>query len=436
MGWNLGELIEEHDVPGAQVAVLVGGEIHDEAAGVLSLRTRVEATTDSVFKIGSITKIWTATLVHQLVTEGVLDLDRPVRDHLPGFRLSDPAATDSLTARHLLTHTGGVDGNHFTDTGRDDDAIAKFVATLADAVHPFPPGTVHSYSNSGFALLGRLVEVLRAKPFHDVLRQYLVTPLGLDTVATNTYEAILHRAAVGHVRSGGELVPTTKWAVSYATAPSGSHLAMSARDLLAFVRLHLTDPGLAALREPQLDSVPDFGGGITGWGLGWMLHRDGVVGHTGVSKGQKAFLRAVPAAGVAVAVLTNSAGGDPLAHTVLSTVLADLAGVTTTPPPTPPANPAPIDVARLCGTYRTTLYDLTLTTDADRAFLVRHPRNDLAKSFLRKAEDRVEVVHLHDDTLITTTPTAGLHQVMSLVGTDSHGRARYLHNGAAAYRVP
>jgi CubicO group peptidase (beta-lactamase class C family) len=230
MGWNLGDLLAEHGVPGAQVAVLADGEVLDEAAGVLSLRTRVETTTDSVFKIGSITKVWTATLVRQLVDDGVLDLDRPVRDHLPGFRLGDPAATGSLTARHLLTHTGGVDGNHVVDTGRDDGALGRFVATLADVDHFLPPGTVFSYSNSGYAVLGRLVEVLRGKPFHAVLRERLVAPLDLHTVATDADEAILHRAAVGHVEAGGELVPTTRWAVSYSTAPSGSHLAMSARD--------------------------------------------------------------------------------------------------------------------------------------------------------------------------------------------------------------
>ena len=435
MGWNLSELIAKYDVPGAQVAVLAGGEIRDEAAGVLSLRTRVEVTADSVFKIGSITKIWTATLVQQLVDDGVLDLDRALRDYIPGFRLSDPVATEALTARHLLTHTGGVDGNHFTDTGRNDDAIEKFVATLADAEHPFPPGTVFSYSNSGFAVLGRLVEVLRGKPFHDVLRERLVRPLGLRTVATDAEEAILHRAAVGHVEVGGELVPTTTWAVSYFAAASGSYLAISARELMEFVRLHLTDRRLAVLREPQLDSVPDFGGGILGWGLGWMLHRDGVVGHTGVSKGQKAFLRVAPSAGVAVAVLTNSTRGEPLAHDILSSTLGDLAGVETTPPPVPPANPAPIDADRMCGTYRTTLYDTTLTTDGDRAFLVQRPRNDLARSFLGKAEDRFEVVRLDDSAIITAEPRAGEHQVRSLVGSDGHGRARFLHNGAAAHRV-
>ncbi|RSM56877.1 serine hydrolase [Actinoplanes sp. ATCC 53533] len=435
MGWNLDELLTKYDVPGAQVAVLADGEIRDQAAGVLSLRTRVEATTDSVFKIGSITKIWTATLIQQLVDEGVLDLDRPVREHLPGFRLSDPAATDSLTARHLLTHTGGVDGNHFTDTGRNDDAIERFVATLAEADHLLPPGTVFSYSNSGYVVLGRLVEVLRDKPFRDVLRERLITPLGLQTAATDTYEAILHRAAVGHIRTGEAIVPTKKWAVSYYSAPSGSHFAISARDLLEFVRLHLTDHTLAALREPQVKSIPDFGGGVMGWGLGWMLYQDGVVGHTGVAKGQKAFLRVVPSAGVAIAVLTNSTRGEPLAYEIFGAALRDLAGVETAPLPVLPSNPTGIDAERMCGTYRSTLYDITLTSEHGRAFLTYHPRNELAESLLGGPEDRVEVVRLTDSAVITAKPKPDGHEVLSLIGSDGHGRARFLHNGAAAYRI-
>ncbi len=431
MSWNLGELLAKYGVPGAQVAILAGGEIRDEAAGVLSLRTRVEATTDSVFKIGSITKIWTATLIQQLVDDGALDLDRPVRDYLPGFRLSDPAATETLTARQLLTHTGGIDGNHFIDCGRNDDAIERFVGTLAEADHLYPPGAVLSYSNSGYVVLGRLVEVLRGKPFHDVLRERLVTPLGLRTAATDPYEAILHRAAVGHMAT----VPTKDWAVSYYSAPSGSHFAISARELLEFVRLHLSDHTLAALREPQVEFVPDFGGGVTGWGLGWMLYRDGVVGHTGVSKGQKAFLRVTPSAGVAVAVLTNSTGGAPMAYEIFGAVLKDLAGVETTPLPVPPANPAGIDTGRMCGTYRSTLYDVTLSSEHDRSFLTYRARDGLAESMLGGAVKRVEVVRLDDSSVITAEPGNGDHEVFSLVGSDGHGRARYLHNGAAAYRI-
>jgi CubicO group peptidase (beta-lactamase class C family) len=268
-----------------------------------------------------------------------------------------------------------------------------------------------------------------------VLRSRLVTPLGLHTAATDPYEAILNRAAVGHIQTATSIVPTKEWAVSYYSAPSGSHLAISARDLLEFVRLHLTDHTLAALREPQIASVPDFGGGVIGWGLGWMLYQDGVVGHTGVSKGQKAFLRVAPSAGVAVAVLTNSTGSERLAYEIFGTALRDLAGAETAPLPVPPSTRTGIDASRMCGTYRSTLYDITLSDEHDHGFLTYHPRNALAESFLRGSASRVEVVRLNDSSIITTEPKPSGYQVLSLVGSDRHGRARFLHDGAAAYRI-
>src|SRR5690348_1569240 len=89
---RLPELIEEHGVVGAQVAVLHNGEIFDATAGVLNNVTGDPVTSDSIFQVGSITKVWTATLVQELVNEGLLDLDRPVRDVLPEFRLADEQA--------------------------------------------------------------------------------------------------------------------------------------------------------------------------------------------------------------------------------------------------------------------------------------------------------------------------------------------------------
>ena len=337
MGWNLTDRIERHGVVGAQVAVLVNGEIQDEAAGVLNLRTGVETTTDSVFQIGSITKIWTSTLAQQLVNEGVLDLDRPIRDYLPDFKLGDPAATESVTARHLLSHTSGIDGDLFTDTGANDDAIEKFVATLADARQIFPPGERFSYCNTGFVVLGRLVEVLGGKPYAGVLRERLIEPLGLRTAATNADEAILHRAAVGHNEADGELVPVRKWALPHSNAPAGAQLAMSARDLAEFARLHLTDPALAAMRAPQV-AIPDFGWVHGHFGLGWNLCDDGAtIGHNGTTMGQNSFMRLVPSRGVAVVVLTNGGNPHSLAHEILTDVLGEHAGVSPPPLAFPPA---------------------------------------------------------------------------------------------------
>ncbi|HUQ60161.1 MAG TPA: serine hydrolase, partial [Lentzea sp.] len=150
-----------------------------------------------------------------------------------------------------------------------------------------------------------------------------------------------------------------------------------------------------------------------------MLYGNGIAGHTGVSKGQKAFLRVDPSAGVAVAVLTNSTNAEPLAHEIFSATLGEIG-----PLPFPPAERRPVE-DWMCGTYRTTLYDTTLSTEGSRAFLTYRPRNG-------KPGRRVEVTRLGDDTIITTEPA---HQVLSLVRSDEGGRADFLHNGAAAWRI-
>ncbi len=103
-------------------------EVVAAAHGLLNKETGVETTSDSVFQIGSMTKVWTATVVMQLVDEGKLDLDAPIVDVLPELRLADADVTQQVTMRHLLSHTSGIDGDIFTDTGRGDDCLEKYVA--------------------------------------------------------------------------------------------------------------------------------------------------------------------------------------------------------------------------------------------------------------------------------------------------------------------
>src|SRR4051794_11136724 len=191
---QLPALIEKYDVPAAAVAVLAGGEVVDDAAGILHKGTGVDATADSVFQIGSITKLWTSTLVMQLVDEGKVDLDVPIRTYLPEFKISDESAAAQITARQLLTHTSGFEGDIFTDTGPGDDCVEKYLGVLHEVPQLFPPGEQFSYNNAGFCVLGRLVEVLREKPFDTCVRDHLFTPLGLTHAANGPYEAIMFRA--------------------------------------------------------------------------------------------------------------------------------------------------------------------------------------------------------------------------------------------------
>ena len=119
--------------------------------------------------------------------------------------------------------------------------MARFVGTLGGTPQLFPPGTMLSYNNAGFAVLGRVVEVLRGRPFDVCLREDLARPLGVASLATDAYEAVLHRAAVGHIRPATEAppVPAPVWSLPRSNAPAGSMLAMSAGDLLDFAGLHL-----------------------------------------------------------------------------------------------------------------------------------------------------------------------------------------------------
>jgi CubicO group peptidase (beta-lactamase class C family) len=445
---QLPELLKKHDVPGAAWAVLHDGQVVDGAAGLLSLATGVETTPDSVFQIGSITKLWTSTLVMQLVDEGLVDLDVPVRTYLPDFRLADEAAAAVITTRHLLNHTAGFEGDIFTDTGVGDDCLEKYVALLADVPQLFEPGEQFSYNNAGFCVLGRLVEVLRGTTFDAALREHVIAPLGLTHTATGPYEAIMFRAAVGHVEGTSGYEPAPVWAMARSNAPAGSMLAMRPRDLIAFARMHLSDgaahdgtqvlaPGTSAQMQARAVEVPYTGIMGTSWGLGFERFdvADGdIVGHDGSTIGQNAFLRTVPEAGVAVALLVN--GGDVISlyHEVVGRVIDELTATSLPPLPVPPAEPERIDAARYVGTYSADVMDLIVSQDDDGRIWIDTVLKGMFADMGEKPEKQ-ELVSFAHDSLIPLQGEHGLHMPHSFLGDDGAGHAQYLHIGRAIRRA-
>ncbi|TWD82994.1 CubicO group peptidase (beta-lactamase class C family) [Kribbella amoyensis] len=329
---RLAELAAAADVPGAVLGIWADGNEIVEPYGLLNRRTGVETTADSVFHLGSISKPWTSTLIVQLAAEGRLDLDDPVVNLLPEASI-DPR----ITVRQLLTHTSGLDGDVFTDTGRGDDCLERYVTLLADVDQLFEPGTAYSYCNAGFVLLGRIVEVLDGRSWDASLRARLVEPLGLEATVTLPEEAILHRAAVGHVATDGATVST--WQLPRSLGPAGL-IATTASDLLRFARTHLNDDRYAGMREPQV-RYPDGAGGITGIGLSWRLYDWGgrrLFGHDGTTIGQLAFLRVDPEARLAVCLLTNSGKAPALFESVVDEVFTEYVGVGVPAPPQPAAD--------------------------------------------------------------------------------------------------
>jgi CubicO group peptidase (beta-lactamase class C family) len=360
---RLRQLATESLVPGATLGIWSGGQEILAAHGVLNSATGVAVTTDSLFQVGSITKIWTATMIMQLIDEGLLSLDTTVAEALPGARLGVPDIGGRVSVRHLLTHTSGIDGDIFTDTGRGDECVERYVGLLAEAPSVFAPGAAYSYCNSGYVLLGRIIEVLDGQSWDESLRERLTGPLSIPQTVTLPEEAILHRAAVGHQRCS---TPVHVWGLPRSVGPAGL-ITSSAGDLLTFARFHL-DGGVtadgkrllceasASAMQSAYAAIPEFSAPGSTIGLGWRLSRWGdriIIGHDGDTVGQSAYLRIDPEAGVAACLLTNAAESEALYRAVFNEVFGALAGATMPAPPRPgPAGAGRnADLERYVGRY-------------------------------------------------------------------------------------
>jgi CubicO group peptidase (beta-lactamase class C family) len=367
MAERLAQWAERYRVAGAAVAWMHGDETRSAATGVVNTETGVETTPDTLFQIGSITKVWTTSIIMQLVDEGKVRLDDPAVKYLPDLRFADEEETRRVTIRHLLTHTSGVDGDFFEDFGRGDDGVAKYVEGCTKLPFVFPVGTMWSYCNAGFVVLGRIIEVLTGKTWDEAFRDRLVRPLGLTHTVTLPEEALRYRVAAGHIVGlDREIKLAPRWDMPRSSGPAGATPCSSVADLLTFAKMHL-DGGVAAggarllseaavaeMQRPHADLPPHPGDFAHHWGLGWMLFDwDGrrVIGHDGGTIGQNSSLRILPDERFAVAVLTNTTPTGTLMASRIMRWLFGYAGIELPPYPKPPETPPAIDLAPYAGVY-------------------------------------------------------------------------------------
>ncbi|MET9230300.1 serine hydrolase [Lentzea sp. NPDC003310] len=361
---RLSALAKKHDLPGAALGILYKGQTLHAHHGVLNLSTGVEVTDDTIFQIGSMGKVYTTTVVMRLVDEGLLDLDAPIVEVLPELKLSDPVVEQKVTMRHLLTHTSGIDGDNFTDTGRGDDCLERYTELLADAAQNHPLGSTFSYSNAGFVLAGRVIEKLTGKTWDVAMREKLFAPLGLTRTGTLPEEALMHRAAVGHVTQDEKLQPAPVWMLPRSVGPAGTIFGSTA-DVLKFAAMHLSgglagdgtrvlsEESAAAMTEKQTD-VPDPEALGDSWGIGWIRFGwDGarLVGHDGNTIGQSAFLRILPEQDLAVTLLTNGDTAREVYLELYKEIFAELAGIEMPMPRVPDADPPVVDTSEHVGRY-------------------------------------------------------------------------------------
>jgi CubicO group peptidase (beta-lactamase class C family) len=434
--------LRRHDIPGAAVGVARGGDRAVAASGVLNRNTEVAATPDSLFQIGSVTKVWTAALVLQLVEEGAVELDVAVRRYLPQFDLPDAAAAAAVTVRQLLAHTGGFVGDLFEDTGSGDDALELYLGVVArEAAQVHPPGALISYCNSGYSVLGALVAKLRGTTWEAALRERLVEPLGLEQYALSADEAILFRTAAGHTKApGADLVSVfPRWSLPRSNAPAGATLCLAPGGLLSFGRMMLaggvtggtrllSEDAVAAMRTPQVDVPGTSGRRPRQWGLGLMLFDWGtpVYGHDGGTIGQETTWRVLPEHDLVLVALSNGGPHISLQDDVLAPVLRDLTGVELPPYPTPPDPPVPFEATRHTGTYAVPEQTWHVSALGDRLRVTMSPSARMAA--MGMTEETMDMVPLDGDTYIATTAPDGAHPTITFVDG-------YLHASRAIPRV-
>jgi CubicO group peptidase (beta-lactamase class C family) len=441
----LDRALAAHRVPGVVVGVLRGDERLVLAAGSANLGAGIDATPDTLFQIGSISKVYTATLVMQLVHAGLVELDEPVRGALQEFRVQDDTATLTITPRHLLSHTSGIQGDHFLDCGRNPDALWRYVSTLEEVDQLHAPDDMFSYCNAGYGVLGRLVEEATGDHFARALQRRLVRPLALEHTVTLAEQAIIHRVAAGHHHGEDGAPVVSPWVLSRFNVPIGGIIA-SAPDLLTFAQMHLRGGRSADGRQvvparaitEMRDGEVEVPGTDHEWGLGWRIERWGdteVVGHDGDTVGQRTFLRVIPDADAAIVVLTNSVRGTLVADEILGFVADGALGLTVPAPPAPlPPGERP-DPDRCTGIYERMHQRLAIAGGSEEGTLrMTIIPDDLF--VLAGMRERTLTLHpVADDRYVTVDPQTGIHHVVAMMADedDDLGVVRHVHFGRRAH---
>ena len=321
----------EFRVPGVAFTVASLDATRSCHFGVTHPAHPLEITDETIFQVGSISKVFTGTTIMRLVEDGVLDLDVPVRQWIADLALADSAAARGVTLRHLMHHTGGWHGDYSADTGRGDDALERMRPLLAAAPQRTPLGSHYHYNNLGYVLAGLAIQTATGKPFETVVRDLVLTPLGLDKTAYFPEDLVFERLAAGHL-VGRRRRAVSPYGRPRCRAPNGGVLSCT-RDVVRFARMHLAGDGNRVL-EPQSVAemqTPTVPVGVDGMhrGLAWSVNRrygPTLIEHGGATPGFQSGLWLLPENGLAVVVLTNANTGGAVVSAVERELISLLLG--------------------------------------------------------------------------------------------------------------
>lgn len=289
--------LQAHHTPGAAVLVVLNGQIVLEKGYGLANReehTQVKAN-KTVFRMGSVSKLFTTTAVLQLVEQGKLHLQDPVNPYLKTFQIDNPFP-EPVRVFHLLTHTAGFDERIMGTATLKESEVVPLGQYLANRMPPCVrrPGDLISYSNHGFTLAGYLVELISGMPFEDYVKKHILAPLGMHSSTFNVKESQSPNLATGYIFENGDFhqVP-----FDYVNDDPADGLVSTASDMARFMIANLQQGryGNAQILKPE--TVADMQSqhfthhaGMPGWCYGFyeeygnnvrsLVHDGAVFGYT------------------------------------------------------------------------------------------------------------------------------------------------------------
>ncbi|MBC8098799.1 MAG: beta-lactamase family protein, partial [Armatimonadetes bacterium] len=301
-------------IPGVALAIQQRDKlIYAGYHGFANLEHRVPVTPDTAFEIASVTKLFTAQAVLHLVQTGRLTLDTRLADVLPDL----PSAWNMVTVKHCLSHQSGIPSyteapNYWQLAGRDKTHAE--VLALVDALPlKFTPGDRYAYDNTGFYLLGLLIERITGEPYADYLQRVIFAPLAMTQTQCNDYGVLIPHRAQGYVRDDNGAL-RNKAFYSLSNTFSAGALVSTIPDLLIWRAALFNDTILnAELRRLWWTPHPSVAGNERDWhftvGVSWFMVDSPLgqfVGHNGGIQGFASSLMYFPAADLTALVLCNA----------------------------------------------------------------------------------------------------------------------------------
>ncbi|MBT3273277.1 MAG: beta-lactamase family protein [Spirochaetales bacterium] len=376
MEWYIEKEMKNNDLVGLSVALLDENEV--VWAGNFGMADKAsdrQVDENTIFKMGSLSKVFTATAVMQLVEQGLVDLDNPITVYIPEFTYKTRfEVTNAITVRNLMTHHSGLQGDFRKGMMGSEYIPNNFRTTVSlyrDLYAAFPPEQVHAYNNMSVALLGIIIERVSGLDFAEYMKKKILIPLDMDTASFVPLYARKDLDAVAalpyeNMKEGHKLF--------IRNLPAGS-LNSSTMDMTHFIQMMLgkgryneqvilSESSMAEMYSVQNNHIA-FDGGFP-QGLNYMLFRDGMeyagnfAGHNGGTAFFFSSMGVLRDHGLGVVIATNSLEGEDVVDDILNVVLRKALELKTglTPKRESPPNLTPQQIQAYEGLYCITRFGI------------------------------------------------------------------------------